>query len=100
MIVLSPKLESAKEISVNKTAQARYFGPFGNMPQKVYDALGDGHAKAGTLHLIGAGSFLPGKGVKKSLLKLLAHADAVIAAAAAVMPQTCKNERREIFFII
>jgi hypothetical protein len=33
-------------------------------------------------------------------LKLLAHADAVIAAVAAVMPQTCKNERREIFFII
>lgn len=35
MIVLSPKLESAKEISVNKTAQARYPGPFGNIPQKV-----------------------------------------------------------------
>ena len=67
---------------------------------QVYDALGDGHAKAGTLHLIGAGFFLAGKGVKKSLLKRLAHADAVIAAVAAVMPQTCKNERREIFFII
>ena len=67
---------------------------------QVYDAPGDGHAKAGTLHLIGAGFFLAGKGVKKGLLKLLAHADAVIAAAAAVIPQTCKNERREIFFII
>ena len=45
---------------------------------QVYDALGDGHAKAGALHLIGAGFFLAGKGVKKGLLERLAHADAVI----------------------
>jgi len=45
---------------------------------QVYDALGDSHAKAGALHLVGAGFFLAGKGFKKGLLELLAHADAVI----------------------
>ena len=45
---------------------------------QVYDAPGDGHAKTGALHLVDAGFFLPGKGVKKGLLKVLAHADAVI----------------------
>ena len=34
--------------------------------------------KAGALHLVGAGAFLAGKGVKKGLLVGLAHANAVI----------------------
>ena len=45
---------------------------------QVHDVLGDGHTKAGALHLVGAGALLPGKGVKKGLLVGLAHANAVI----------------------
>jgi len=45
---------------------------------QVYDALGDGHAEARALHLVGAGFLLPGKGVEEGLLVGRAHADAVI----------------------
>ena len=45
---------------------------------QVNNVLGDGHTKAGALHLVGAGAFLAGKGVKKGLLVGLAHANAVI----------------------
>ena len=45
---------------------------------QVHDALGDGHAKTGALHPVGAGALLPSKGVKEGLLVGLAHADAVI----------------------
>ena len=45
---------------------------------QVHDVFGDGHAKAGALHLVGAGALFAGKGVKKGLLVGLAHANAVI----------------------